>query len=60
MLEGMAMLDTTVRQRISVVVYADLEAAYTYLVDVFALGPGSLPAAATEPSCTARCRPATA
>lgn len=41
-LEGMAMLDTTVRQRISVVVYADLEAAYTYLVDVFGLGPGSL------------------
>jgi MerR family transcriptional regulator, thiopeptide resistance regulator len=41
-LEGMAMLDTTMRQRISVVVYADLEAAYSYLVDVFGLGPGSL------------------
>ena len=41
-LEGMAMLDVTVRQRISVVVYADLEAAYTYLVDAFGLGPGSL------------------
>jgi DNA-binding transcriptional MerR regulator len=41
-MEGMAVLDTTVRQRISVVVYADLEAACTYLVDVFGLGPGSL------------------
>lgn len=41
-MEGMAMLDTTVRQRISVVVYADLEAAYTHLIDVFGLGPGSL------------------
>ena len=41
-MEGMAMLDTTVRQRISVVVYADLAAAYTYLIDVFGLGPGSL------------------
>jgi DNA-binding transcriptional MerR regulator len=41
-MEGMAMLDTAVRQGISVVVYADLEAAYTYLVDVFGLGPGSL------------------
>jgi MerR family transcriptional regulator, thiopeptide resistance regulator len=41
-MEGMAMLETTVRQRISVVVYADLEAAYTFLVDVFGLGPGSL------------------
>jgi DNA-binding transcriptional MerR regulator len=41
-LEGMAMLDVNLRQRISVVVYADLEAAYAYLVDVFGLGPGSL------------------
>ena len=41
-LEGMAMLDTTVQQGISVVVYADLEAAYRHLVDVFGLGPGSL------------------
>ncbi len=41
-MEGMAVLDTTVRQRISVVVYADLEAAYSFLVDVFGLGPGSL------------------
>ena len=41
-MEGMAMLDTTVRQRIAVVVYADLAAAYTYLVDVFGLGPGRL------------------
>ena len=41
-LEGMAMLDTAVRQGISVVVYADLEAAYAHLIDVFGLGPGSL------------------
>ena len=41
-MEGMAMLDTAVRQRISVVVYADLEAAYHYLIDVFGLGPGTL------------------
>ena len=41
-LEGMAMLDTTVQERISVVVYADLEAAYHHLIDVFGLGPGSL------------------
>lgn len=41
-MEGMAMLDTTVRQRIAVVVYADLAAAYDYLVDVFGLGPGRL------------------
>jgi len=41
-LEGMAMLDTAVRQGISVVVYADLEAAYAYLIDVLGLGPGSL------------------
>jgi MerR family transcriptional regulator, thiopeptide resistance regulator len=41
-MEGMTMLDTTVRQRIAVVVYADLAAAYAYLVDVFGLGPGRL------------------
>ena len=46
-MEGMAVLDilgldTTVRQRIAVVVYADLPAAYDYLVDVFGLGPGRL------------------
>jgi DNA-binding transcriptional MerR regulator/uncharacterized glyoxalase superfamily protein PhnB len=41
-LEGMIMLDTAVQRRISVVVYADLEAAYHHLVDVFGLGPGSL------------------
>ena len=41
-MEGMAMLDAAVQQRISVVVYADLEAAYRHLVDVFGLGPGVL------------------
>jgi DNA-binding transcriptional MerR regulator/uncharacterized glyoxalase superfamily protein PhnB len=41
-IEGMAMRDTTMHQGISVVVYADLEAAQRHLVDVFGLGPGSL------------------
>ena len=41
-LEEMTMLDTTVQRRISILVYADLEAAYRYLVDVFGLGPGEL------------------
>lgn len=31
-----------VQQRISLMVYADLTAAYTFLVEVFALGPGGL------------------
>lgn len=42
LLEEMAMLDTTVQRRISILVYADLEAAYDYLVRVFGLGPGQL------------------
>jgi MerR family transcriptional regulator, thiopeptide resistance regulator len=41
-LEAMTMLDTTVQRRISILVYADLEAAYDYLVRVFGLGPGQL------------------
>ncbi len=41
-LEEMTMLDTTVQRRISILVYADLEAAYDYLVRVFGLGPGNL------------------
>jgi len=41
-LEEMTMLDTTVQRRISILVYADLEAAYDYLVRVFGLGPGQL------------------
>ena len=41
-LERMAMLEPTVRRRIALVVYADVEAAYEYLIDVFGLGPGAL------------------
>ena len=41
-LEEMTMLDTTVQRRISILVYADLEAAFDYLVRVFGLGPGEL------------------
>jgi MerR family transcriptional regulator, thiopeptide resistance regulator len=41
-LEDMTMLDTTVQRRISILVYADLEAAYEFLVRVFGLGPGQL------------------
>ena len=41
-LEEMTILDATVQRRISILVYADLEAAYEFLVDVFGLGPGQL------------------
>lgn len=40
--EDMTMLESPVRQRISILVYADLEAAYDELRDVFGLGPGEL------------------
>ena len=36
------MLDTTVQRRISILVYADLETAFDYLIRVFGLGPGQL------------------
>lgn len=42
LIEEMTMLDTTVQRRISILVYADLEAAYEYLTRVFLLGPGEL------------------
>jgi DNA-binding transcriptional MerR regulator/uncharacterized glyoxalase superfamily protein PhnB len=42
LLEEMTMLDTTIQRRISILVYADLEAAHDYLVRVFGLGPGEL------------------
>jgi MerR family transcriptional regulator, thiopeptide resistance regulator len=42
LLEEMTMLDTTVQRRISILVYADLEAAHEYLTRVFGLGPGQL------------------
>src|SRR4051794_28939629 len=41
-LEEMTNLDTAVQRRISILVYADLEAAYEYLTRVFGLGPGQL------------------
>jgi DNA-binding transcriptional MerR regulator len=41
-LEEMTMLETTVQRRISILVYANLEAAYEFLVRVFGLGPGEL------------------
>jgi DNA-binding transcriptional MerR regulator/uncharacterized glyoxalase superfamily protein PhnB len=42
LLEEMTMLDATVQRRISILVYSDLDAAYTFLTDVFGLGPGEL------------------
>jgi MerR family transcriptional regulator, thiopeptide resistance regulator len=41
-LEDMTAVDTGVQRRISILVYADLEAAYTYLTRVFGLGEGEL------------------
>ncbi len=42
LLEDMTMLDANVRQRISILVYSDLEAAFDHLTEVFGLGPGEL------------------
>lgn len=42
LLEEMTMLETTVQRRINLLVYADMEAAFDYLVRVFGLGPGEL------------------
>lgn len=41
-LEATTMLDSTVQRRISFLVYADVEASYDYLIEVFGLGPGQL------------------
>lgn len=41
-LEETTMLETTIQRRISILVYADVEAAHRYLVEVFGLGPGLL------------------
>jgi DNA-binding transcriptional MerR regulator/uncharacterized glyoxalase superfamily protein PhnB len=41
-LEEMTMLETVVQKRITLLVYADIEAAHDYLVNVFGLGPGLL------------------
>jgi len=40
--EDMNMLDNAIHRRISILVYADMEAAFDYLVRVFRLGPGKL------------------
>lgn len=42
LLEEMTMLDTNVQRRISVLVYADMETAFNFLIEVFGLGPGEL------------------
>jgi DNA-binding transcriptional MerR regulator/uncharacterized glyoxalase superfamily protein PhnB len=42
LIEEMTMLDTTVQRRISILVYADLAAAYEFLTRAFGLGPGEL------------------
>jgi MerR family transcriptional regulator, thiopeptide resistance regulator len=42
LMEEMTMLDASVQRRISILVYADLETAFDYLVRVFGLGPGQL------------------
>lgn len=41
-MEEMTMLEAAVQRRISILVYADPEAAYEFLVRVFGLGPGQL------------------
>lgn len=41
-LEDMTMIDARVQQRITFLVYRDLEAAYRYVTEVFGLGPGRL------------------
>lgn len=42
LLEVMTVPDGTIEQHISILVYADLHAAFTHLVDVFGLGPGEI------------------
>ena len=36
------MLETNINRRISILVYADIEAAHNYLIRVFGLGPGEI------------------
>lgn len=42
LLEDMTMLDNPVKQRISILVYSDIETTYHYLTRVFGLEPGEL------------------
>ncbi|MDP8910190.1 MAG: MerR family transcriptional regulator [Chloroflexota bacterium] len=41
-LEGMTMQENGIQRCISIVVYHDLDSAYSFLVDVFGFGPGEL------------------
>jgi len=41
-MEDMTMLQTNIDRRISILVYADIEAAHDYLIRVFGLGPGEI------------------
>lgn len=41
-LEETSMLEPAIQHRISTLVYADLDAAFAYLTEVFALGPGEV------------------
>jgi DNA-binding transcriptional MerR regulator/uncharacterized glyoxalase superfamily protein PhnB len=41
-LEDMTMLETTLNRRIAILVYDDIEAAFEYLIRVYAFGPGEL------------------
>ena len=41
-LQDMTAFESPVRQRVSILVYQDLEAAFTHLQQVFGLGPGSI------------------
>ena len=47
--EDMNMLDNAIQRRISILVYADMEAAFDYLVRVFRPGPGKLHARRRRP-----------
>lgn len=42
LLEVMTMTNASIEKHISILVYADLEASFDYLVNVFGLGPGEL------------------
>lgn len=41
-LEQMTMIDSDVERRISILVFSDLDAAFTHLTEVFGLGPGEI------------------
>lgn len=59
LLEVMTMPDGTIERHISILVYADLEAAFNHLVDVFGLGPGEVTFDGDGHAVHATSRPAT-